>query len=161
MSSLRRSIGAENVNLPLSWGYNMFMVMMFCTTVTVCWGSTQRDSGSRWLKKSYQTQTIVPVTRTVAMTKMPIFTNAESADMHFVMFLRWKFYCCIGKTSVSISRLQTTLPCCKHVWAMKAAMCMMKGTCWIPYMKPISQHLSDFFCNRTFSEYSTLHILSM
>jgi hypothetical protein len=39
----------------------------------------------RQLKRSYQILTVVPVTKiNVATNKMPIFTNAEYTDMHFV-----------------------------------------------------------------------------
>jgi hypothetical protein len=61
------------------------------------------------VNNGYQTWTVIPVTRTVAITKMPIFTNAEFAFR--VRFLQWKFSRCIEGIS-SISGSKTTVPTC-------------------------------------------------
>jgi hypothetical protein len=56
------------------------------------------------MKCSYETRTVVLVTRTVATTKMPRFTNAEYADMRFVCGF------CYGNSLAALREYQRLYP---------------------------------------------------
>jgi hypothetical protein len=63
-----------------------------------------RTECSLTLKRSYQTRTVLPVTRTVATPKMSVLTNEKYADVHFV----YSFY--DGKSVAALREHQHQYP---------------------------------------------------